>query len=148
MDGTSRYYPDGILPQRYSHKKMCSEETILKRIGKIRYLSSTQVDLLVSTNGWQREEHIFCLKIPMEKEEFFSHMMRLSLTHWIDKIKVDIGVQLHLVDSKDGQTNITPDVIEAIYNGILLAEEQQDIRMRRSWIKSSFDGWVCGPKGY
>lgn len=145
MAGISFYYERG-MPQKYIHKKMCSEETILKRLGKIRNISSTKVSLRVATDGCRREEHVFVLKQSDQKDEFFAQMMRLSLTHWIDRVTTGFGVKLLLSNSKDGQTNITPDVIEAIYQCVVQANARGDARTRNFWKKRGYDGWVCGLK--
>ena len=55
MAGISFYYERGTMPQKYIHKKMCSEETILKRLGRIRNISSTKVSLGVATDGCRRK---------------------------------------------------------------------------------------------
>ena len=146
MAGITYYYERGTMPQKYIHKKMCSEETILKRLGRIRNISSTKVSLYVATDGCRREEHIFVLKQSDQKDEFFAQMMRLSLTHWIDRVTTVFGVKLLLSDSKDGQTNITPDVIEAIYQCVVQADARRDARTRNFWKKRGYDGWICGLK--
>lgn len=145
MAGISFYYERG-MPQKYIHKRMCSEETILKRLGKIRNISSTKVSLYVVTDGYRKEEHVFVLKQSDQKDEFFAQMMKLSLTHWIDRVTTGFGVKLLLSDSKDGQTNITPDVIEAIYQCVIQANARGDARSRNFWKKRGYDGWICGLK--
>ena len=80
MAGISYYYERGTMLQKYIHKKMCSEETILKRLGRIRIISSTKVSLYVATDGCRREEHVFVLKQSDQKDEFFAS--RIGLTGW------------------------------------------------------------------
>ena len=146
MAGMSYYYEKGTMPQKYIHKKMCSEETILKRLGRIHCISSTKVSLYVTTDGYRSEEHVFMLKQSDQKDEFFAQMMRLSLTHWIDRVTTVLGVKFILSDSKDGQTNITPDVIEAIYKCVVQADARMEARTRNFWKKRGYDGWICRPK--
>ena len=91
----------------------------------------------ICENGCKLHEMDLDLRKNDDKDLFYAEMMKWSLTHSIAKINENFFLEWYLIPSKDGQTNITLDILDSAYNRLM---ELKDKRMYKK-----FAHWeACG----
>jgi hypothetical protein len=59
--------------------------------------------------------------------------MKWSLTHSIAKIDENFFLVLYLIPSKDGQTNITLDILDSTYNRLMELKDKKMYQKLANW---------------
>ena len=109
-----------------------SEGQLSSEIRKLN-VENCYIAINICDNGCKRQEMKLDLRKNDDKDLFYAEMMKWSLTHSIAKINGNIFLEWHLVPSKDGQTNITFDILDSTYNRLMELHDKRKYQTLAHW---------------
>lgn len=109
-----------------------SEGQLSSEIQKLK-VENCYIVINICDNGCKLQEMKLDLRKNDDKDLFYAEMMKWSLTHSIAKINGNIFLEWHLVPSKDGQTNITFDILDSTYNRLMELQDKRRHQALAHW---------------
>jgi hypothetical protein len=109
-----------------------SEGQLRSEIRKLK-VENCYIAINICDNGCKLHEIDLDLHKNDDKDLFYAEMMKWSLTHSIAKINENFFLVLYLIPSKDGQTNITLDILDATYNRLMELKDKRMYQKLANW---------------
>lgn len=109
-----------------------SEGQLSSEIRKLK-AENCCIALNICDNGCKLHEMDLDLRENDDKDLFYAEMMKWSLTHSIAKINENFFLEWYLIPSKDGQTNITLDILDSTYNRLMELKDKRMYQALANW---------------
>ena len=109
-----------------------SEGQLSSEIRKLN-VENCYIAINICDNGCKLHEMDLDLCKNEDKDLFYAEMMKWSLTHSIAKINENFFLEWYLIPSKDGQTNITLDILDSTYNRLMELKDKRMYQKLANW---------------
>ena len=109
-----------------------SEVQLSSEIRKLN-AENCYIAINICENGCKLHEMDLDLRKNDDKDLFYAEMMKWSLTHSIAKINENFFLEWYLIPSKDGQTNITLDILDSTYNRLMELKDKRMYQKLANW---------------